>query len=81
MGVDQVTRLKLRNRHKGEIADLKLGKLAKPEVSNVMRFIASHKCIKCILRSVFQKYITAKFLVAVSPHKVGGVKENIRKQG
>lgn len=66
MGVDQVTHLKLCNRYKGEIADVRLGKLAKPEVSNVMRFIASDKCIAHILRSAFQKHITAKFLVAGS---------------
>lgn len=74
MRVDQVTHLKLCNRYKGEIADVKLGKLAKPEVSNVMRLIASDKCIEHILRSSFQKHITAKFLVAGSCHKARGVK-------
>lgn len=78
---DQVTHLELCNRNKGEISDPELGKLAKPKISIIMRFIASHKLIKHILRSVFQKHVTAAFLVALSPHKARGVKENSQKLG
>lgn len=59
---DQVTHLELCNRNKGEISDPELGNLAKPEISIIMRFTASHKLIKHILRYVFQKHVTAALL-------------------